>query len=75
MRAVLATCTRGKLGQTRNQNQNYSSVTAASNKIIEQTQLFPFLSLSTPSRVTDQHKSSDRDGMRPAPLKKYSETQ
>lgn len=33
----------------------------------------PFLSLSTPSRVTDQHKFSDRDEMRPAPLKKYSE--
>lgn len=35
----------------------------------------PFLSLSTPSRVTDQQKFSDRDERRPAPLKKYSENQ
>lgn len=34
-----------------------------------------FLSLSTLSRVTDQQEFSDRGiEMRPAPLKKYSET-
>lgn len=34
----------------------------------------PFLSLSTLCRVTDQQEFSDREEMRPAPLKKYSET-
>lgn len=47
-----------------------TSVTAAPNKIIEKTQLFPLLSLSSLGTVKHQHKSSDTDEMRADPWKK-----
>lgn len=53
-----------KLGQTWNQNQNYSSITAAPHKIIGKTQLCPSSPFSTLTRVTDWKEPgelSDRD--------------
>ena len=70
-----ATCSgapRWKLGQTWNQNQNYSSVTTARKQNYRARAAVPFLSLSARSRAADQHKFSDREEMRPAPLKKHS---
>lgn len=59
-----------KMGPDARTQTKITSVTAAPNKIIEKTQLFPLLSLSSLSTVKHQHKSSDTDDMRADPWKK-----